>query len=263
MSRSHARDRSRPSGGGGAPQWTPWASLGGQWFDATIGTTGSPVSAWVARDATATATQGTVANQPAAPASNANLGNEMAMLFDGSDIVASGTAIDLSAGWTLVSVFRTDATLRSWSGISRVSIGETSGSAGTDGVVIYGDVSGVIVVGSPDATAWYYTTSAGTLLSSTSYAIVATCSGSSASIVLNRGVISGGSITWSTPTLGALAGSFAMPSATGRYLFPGGGWNSASARTVGSVALNAAVGRAVSADELASLKGYLQARFAL
>lgn len=258
--RSRARDRSRPSGG--APLWTPWAALGGQWFDGAGGTTGSPVSAWNASGSSAVATQGTGANQPAAPAVNANLGNELSLAFDGTDILVSNTGVDLSAGWTLVSVFRT-GTLRAWVGVIRVSIGETTGTTGADGLCIYGDAAGGLVIGSPDASSWFRLASGGTLVANTSHAFIATCSGSSASIAIERGVISGGSISWSTVTLSALTGSFAMPSASGRYLQPGGGWNSAGARLVGDLAQQGAIGRVITAGELATLKSYLAARFAL
>ena len=257
--RSRARDRSRPSGG--ALAWTPWSALGGQWFDATDGTSGSPVSAWTARGATATATQGTVAKQPAAPAANVNLGSELACALDGGDILVSGTEIDLSAGWTLVSVLRFGA-LRNWTGIARVSTGEMTGAGASDGVVLYADSGGTLVIASPNASSWFRATGAGAASSSTSYAFVATCSGSSASIVIERGTISGGSITWSTLSLGALTGTFGMPSSTGRYLQPGGGWTNAGSPLVGDLALTGAIGRAISADEKTSLKSYLAGRFA-
>lgn len=258
--RSRARDRSRPSGG--AQAWTPWAQLGGQWFDGAGTTTGSPVSAWSASGSSAVAVQATGANQPAAPAVNANLGGELALAFDGTDIVVSNTAIDLSAGWTIVSVLRT-GTLRNWVGLARVSTGEATGAAGADGVVLYADVSGGLVIGSPDAGAWYRLASGGTLAGNTSYALIATCSGTGASVTIERGVISGGSISWSTVTLGATVGTFAMPAATGRYLQPGGGWTNAGARLVGDLAQQGAIGRVITAGELSALKSYLQARFAL
>ena len=256
--RSRARDRSRPSGG--ALAWSPWSALGGQWFDATDGTSGSPVSAWTARGATATATQGTVAKQPAAPAVNVNLGNELACAFDGGDILVSGTEIDLSAGWTLVSVLRFGA-LRNWTGIARVSTGETTGAGASDGVVLYADSGGGLVIASPNASSWFRTMTS--VSSNTSYAFVATCSGSSASIVIERGTISGGSITWSTLSLSALSGTFGMPSSTGRYLQPGGGWNTAGSPLVGDLALTGAIGRAISADEKTALRSYLAGRFAV
>lgn len=258
--RSRGRDRSRPSGG--APQWTPWSALGGQWFDGAGTTTGSPVSAWSARGSSAVAVQATGANQPAAPSVNANLGGELALAFDGTDTLTSDTAIDLSAAWTLVSVLRF-GTLRNWVGISRVSLTDVTGAGAADGVVLYGDSSGGLVIGSPNASSWYRTMAASSIASNTSYAFVASCSGTSASIVVERGTISGGSITWSTLSLGALAGTFGMPSATGRYLQPGGGWTDARARLVGDLALTGAIGRVITAGELSTLKSYLQARFAL
>ena len=258
--RSRARDRSRPSGG--AQAWTPWAQLGGQWFDGAGTTVGSPVSSWSASGSSAVAVQAMGANQPAAPAVNANLGGELALAFDGTDIVVSNTAVDLSAGWTLVSVVRL-GTLRNWVGLARVSTGEATGAAGADGVVLYADVGGGLVIGSPDASTWYRLVSGGTLASGKSYALIATCSGTGASVALERGEISGGSISWSTATLGPTVGTFAMPAATGRYLQPGGGWSSAVARMVGDIAQQGAIGRVITALELSALKSYLQARFAL
>lgn len=251
--RSRARDRSRPSGG--ATQWTPWSSLGGQWFVADSGTVGSPVSAWAASGSSAIGVQATGANQPAAPAVNANLGGELSLACDGTDSVVSDTAIDLSAAWTLVSVLRT-GTLRNWVGIARHSTGELTGWGAADGVVLYADAVGTLVIGSPNASSWYRTSS-GMLAANTSCAFIASCSGTSASIVIEKGVISGGSISWSTVTLGALTGTFGMPSATGRYLQPGGGWTDTRCRLVGDLALSAAVGRVLTAGETTSLKSYL------
>jgi hypothetical protein len=172
----------------------------------------------------------------------------------------SGTEIDLSAGWTLVSVLRFGA-LRNWTGIARVSTGETTGAGASDGVVLYADSGGGLVIASPNASSWFRTMTS--VSSNTSYAFVATCSGSSASIVIERGTISGGSITWSTLSLSALSGTFGMPSSTGRYLQPGGGWNTAGSQLVGDLALTGAIGRAISADEKTALRSYLAGRFAV
>lgn len=252
--RSRGRDRSRPSGG--APQWTPWSALGGQWFDAAEGTSGSPVSAWTARGSSAVATQGTVAKQPAAPATNVNLGGELACAFDGGDSLVSDTAIDLSAGWTLACVLRFGA-LKDFDGIARVSTGELIGTGSADGVALYTGASGALVIASPDAGTWYRTASAGTVASNTSYAFLASCSGTGASIAIERGTISGGTIAWSTLVLSALVGSFGLPSSTGRYLQPGGGWTNAGSPLAGDLAFVGAVGRAISAMEIAQLKSYL------
>jgi hypothetical protein len=256
--RSRARDRGRGKSGGAA-EWTPWAALGGQWWDAAEGTTGSPVSAWAARGGTATATQGTVANQPAAPATNVNLGGEFASAFDGTDTVVSGTALDMSAAWTVATVLRFGS-LRSHTGVFRLSAGELTGA---DGLALYADSTGRLNVASADASAWYRLGPTSTVASNTSYAILATCSGSSASIVLQVGAISGGSITWSTVTLGSLVGTFAMPAASGRFVQPGGGWAAVSSRLVGDLALTGGVGRVISAGEETTFKGYLAGRFAL
>src|SRR5574343_686239 len=174
--------------------WAPWDAFGGQWFVADGGASGSPVSSWAARGSNATATQGTAANRPSAPAANAGLGNKLALGFDGTDTLVSDTALDLSAAWTLVSVVRL-GTLRNWVGLARVSTGEATGAAGADGVVLYADVSGGLVIGSPDAGTWYRLASGSTLASGTSYALIATCSGTGASVTIERGVISGGSIS--------------------------------------------------------------------
>jgi hypothetical protein len=148
--------------------WTPWAALGGQWWDAAEGMTGSPVSAWAARGGTATATQGTVANQPAAPATNVNLGGEFASAFDGTDTVVSGTALDMSAAWTVATVLRFGS-LRSHTGVFRLSAGELTGA---DGLALYADSTGRLNVASADASAWYRLGPTSTVASNTSYAIL-------------------------------------------------------------------------------------------
>ena len=256
--RSRARDRSRPSGG--ALAWTPWSALGGQWFDATDGTSGSPVSAWTARGATAVATQGTVANQPAAPATNASLGDELASAFDGAgDILVSTTAIALPT-FTFVTVLKT-GTLKSYTGLFRLAPTETTGGAGS--WCVYAKADGSIEYGS-GSLAWFRSSSStGVLASGTAYALLLTCDGTSGGTVLQKGMISGGSITWSTVSFGAVSGSFAAPSGT-NYLQPGGSFNTAAtSRFVGDLALYGARPGVVSAGEETSLKSYLAGRFAV
>lgn len=260
MSRSRARDRSRPSGR--ANRWSPSSLTGAlQWYRGDGPATGSPVSAWSSLIGTADATQGTGASQPAAPTARAALNNQLALSFDGGDILGAnsvGEDVDVSTGWTAVSVVEY-GTRRNWCGLFRVSITENGGSVGADGFVIYSDSAGSIVVGSPDATAWFRQSSSSNLVvSNGAYALIATCSGSSASIAIELGTISGGSISWASVGLGALSGTFAMPSASGRFLFPGGGWSTASARFVGYVAEQILVNRAITASEIASLKSYLR-----
>lgn len=256
--RSRARDRSRPSGG--APLWTPWANLGGQWFDGAGTTAGSPVSSWAARaPSTATALQATGANQPSAPAAVASLKNQLALGFDGtSDIMVSDTAIALPT-FTFATVIKT-GTLKNYTGLLRVAPTETTGGVGS--WCVYSKADGMIEYGNGTLT-WFRTSSStGVLASSTAYALIMTSDGTSGGTVLQRGTISGGSISWSTIAFGAVSGSFAAPSGT-NYLQPGGSFNAAAtSRFVGDLALYGAVGRVISAGEEASLKSYLQSRFA-
>lgn len=256
--RSRARDRSRPSGG--APLWTPWANLGGQWFDGAGTTAGSPVSSWAARaPSTATALQATGANQPSAPAAVASLKNQLALGFDGtSDIMVSDTAIALPT-FTMCTVVRL-GTLKNYVGLFRLAPTETTGAAGS--WCLYSKADGSLEYGS-GSLSWFRTSSStGVLASSTAYALIMTSDGTSGGTVLQRGTISGGSISWSTVAFGAVSGSFAAPSGT-NYLQPGGSFNTAAtSRLVGDLALYGAVGRVISAGEEASLKSYLQSRFA-
>lgn len=252
--RSRARDRSRPSGG--ALAWTPWSALGGQWFDATDGTSGSPVSAWTARGATAVATQGTVANQPAAPVTNASLGDELASAFDGADRLVSSTALDLSAAWTICAVLST-AALKNEHGVFRLAASESTGGGG---VCCYAVLDGRLVIASAD-TSWYRICTPGIVTGGV--VVLAKCAGTSESISVEVGAISGGTIAWTAQTLGALSGTFAMPAASGQYLVLGGGWSLWTSFLSGNLGLIGAAGRDIDAAETASLKGYLAGRFAV
>lgn len=239
--------------------WTPWAQLGGQWFDAAGATLGSPVSSWAARTpSTAVALQATGANQPNAPAAVASLKNQLALGFDGtSDIMVSDTAIDLAV-FTFATVIKTGV-LKNYTGLFRLAPTETTGGVGS--WCLYSKADGTIEYGNGTLT-WFRSSSTGVLASSTAYALIMTSDGTSGGTVLQRGTISGGSISWSTIAFGAVSGSFAAPSGT-NYLQPGGSFNAAAtSRFVGDLALYGAVGRVISAGEEASLKAYLQARFA-
>lgn len=241
-------------------QWTPWAALGGQAFDAAIGTTGSPVSAWTARNATATATQGTGANQPAAPAVVASLGGELAMAFDGtSDILVSGTAIALPT-FSFATVVKL-GTLKNYTGLFRLAPTETTGGAGS--WCVYTKANGSIEYGDCGL-GWFRSSSlTGLVASGVSYAILLTCDGTSGGTVLQIGTISGGTITWATAAFGAVSGTFAAPSGT-NYLQPGGSFNTAgTSRLVGDLAYYHARAGVLTASEEAALKSYLAGRFAL
>lgn len=240
--------------------WTPWESLGGQWFDAADGMSGSPVSAWTARLSAATATQGTVANQPAAPVANVSLGNELASAFDGAgDLLVSGTALALPT-FTFAAVLKT-GTLKNYVGLFRLAPTETTGGAGS--WCLYAKADGAIEYGS-GALGWFRSSSStGVLASGTAYALILTCDGTSGGTVLQKGVISGGSITWSTVSFGAVIGSFAAPSGT-NYLQPGGSFNTAAtSRFVGDLALYGGRPGVITAGEETSLKSYLAGRFAV
>lgn len=254
------RSRARLHKSDGAPLWTPWANLGGQWFDGAGTTAGSPVSSWAARaPSTATALQATGANQPSAPAAVASLKNQLALGFDGtSDIMVSDTAIALPT-FTMCTVVRL-GTLKNYVGLFRLAPTETTGAAGS--WAMYSKADGAIEYGSGSLSWFRSSSSAGNLASNGAYAILMTCDGTSAGTIVQIGTITAGSISWSTVAFGAVSGSFAAPSGT-NYLQPGGSFNTAAtSRLVGDLALYGAVGRVISAGEEASLKSYLQSRFA-
>lgn len=240
--------------------WDPWDAFGGQWFDGAVATVGSPVSSWAARTpSTATALQATGANQPNAPAAVAALKNQLALGFDGtSDIMVSDTAINLAV-FTFATVIKT-GTLKNYTGLFRLAPTETTGGVGS--WCLYAKADGTLEYGNGSLT-WYRTSSStGVLASSSAYALIMTSDGTSGGTVLQRGTISGGSISWSTVAFGAVSGSFAAPSGT-NYLQPGGSFNTAvTSRLVGDLALYGAVGRVISAGEETTLKGYLRSRFA-
>lgn len=236
--------------------WTPWASLGGQWWDAAEGMLGSPVSAWTARLSTATATQGTVANQPAAPVANASIGDELASAFDGADRLVSSTALNLSAAWTICAVFSIAAP-KNEHGIFRLAASESTGGGG---LCCYSVFDGRMAIGSAD-TSWYRVCTPG--IATGGVVVLAKCAGTSGSISVETGAISGGTIAWTTQTLDVLIGTFTMPAASGQYLVPGGGWSSPTSFLSGNLGLIGAVGRDIDAAETASLKSYLAGRFAV
>lgn len=257
MAANRSRSRARPSGV--AQAWTPWAALGGQWFDAASGTTGSPVSAWQTRGGTATATQGTVTDQPAAPAAVAALGGELALAYDGtSDILVSGTALVLPT-FTFCTVFRT-GTLKNYMGLFRLAPTETTGGAGS--WCLYAKSSGALEYGDCGL-GWYRSSPlTGLVSSATAHALIVTCDGTSGGTIVQVGTISGGSVSWTTAAFGAVSGSFAAPSGT-NYLQPGGSYNTAAtSRFVGDLALYGARAGVITTGEETQLKSYIAGRFA-
>lgn len=216
------------------------------------------MSAWAARGGTATATQGTGANQPAAPAADSSLGGQLALACDGTDRLISSTALDLSSAWTVVSVF-SYAARKDEQGIFRLAGTEASGGGG---LCAYVTNPGHFVVANAD-TSWYRVAfNAFVTPSSGGFVVLLTCSGTSASITFERGVISGSTLTWNSPVISAITGTFAMPASSGLYLVPGGSWSSAEGFLNGKLGLVGATGRVITASETTTLKAYLKARFA-
>lgn len=252
------RGRPRAHNRANGARWTPWAAFGGQWFDAATVPTGSPVSAWTARGGTATATQGTGANQPAAPAADSSLGGQLAIACDGTDRLISSTALDLSSAWTIVSVF-SYAARKDEQGLFRLATTEASGGGG---LCAYVTSLGHFAIASAD-TSWYRIAfNAFATPSSGGFVALLTCSGTSGSITFERGVISGSALTWNSPTISAITGTFAMPASSGLYLVPGGSWSSGTGFLSGKLGLVGATGRVITAGETTQLKAYLKARFA-
>jgi hypothetical protein len=175
---------------------------------------GTGISSWTDRaNVSGAQTQGTGVNQPTYVASVAGLNNTPAATFDGTDRMSAANTIDLSSGYTIVCAIRS-ATLADWRGIIRVASAE---STGTDGIVLYYNLNGEIVVAGADAATWYRITSSGQITANTSYVISLRCSGTSGSLSLR--------VNGSAVSLGALTGAFAMPLASSR-LYIGRGWNS-------------------------------------
>ena len=256
--RSRARDRSRPSGGPVAETWSISDTSPLLWARADQLVTGSPVSAWDSIVAGGgSLTQGTVANQPAAATTCARLNGQLALTYDGGDRLFGNTSLDLSTAWTFFSAFDVGA-LKNEQGILRVADTELSGTPG--GLCLYAVIDGRIVVGNV-ATTWTRVATSG-LAANTAHVILASCDGTSSGIVIERGVVGGGSITWTTLTLGALSGSFAMPASTDQRFCSGAGWSNVSSFFSGQIADQALWGRVLSAGEKTSLKTYA-ARYAV
>lgn len=256
--RSRARDRSRPSGvRATVAAWTISDISPLLWVRADQGVTGSPVSAWASIVAGGgSLTQGTVASQPAAATACARLNNHLALTYDGGDRLYGNAALDLSAAWTFFSAFDVGA-LKNEHSVLRVADTELSGTPG--GLCIYAVLDGRLVVGNV-ATTWTRVCTSG-LTANTAHVLLASCDGTSGGITIELGVIGGGSIAWTTLTLGALSGSFAMPASTGQKFCSGAGWSSASSLFIGQIADQAIWGRVLSAGEKSSLKTYA-ARYA-
>ena len=129
-------------GSGGGWAWTP-AALGSSlalWLRADMGITlnGSTVSAWADQSGNGrNATQGTAANQPTYQASNANLGGQASLLFDGSTdfLLNSGALFTGNATHSIFIVAR-PVTLTSTEGFACVG----STTAGTRATSTIGQI---------------------------------------------------------------------------------------------------------------------------
>lgn len=238
----------------GAP--SPLSLSPARLWDADHGIPGSPVSAWASRVGGSSATQGTGVNQPSAPAACSRLRNRLALGFDGTDRLRDSADLDCSAAWTVVRVFDLDA-LKNEHGLFRLAASESSGGGG---VCCYAVLDGRLVVGSA-STSWYRVITPG-LAANSAYALLASCSGTSASLSVELGLISGGTITWTAQTLGALSGTFAMPAATTERVVVGGGWSSSSSFLSGRSAVEAWWTRVLSAGEVSLLKSILRREYA-
>lgn len=252
--RSRGRDRSRPSGG--VPLDIPQQISGlVSWLDAARGTSGSPVSAWTGRVGPS-CTQGTVANRPAAPAADSALGGQLALTLDATDRMIASTATNISSAYTLVLV-QSITTAKNENGIFRLAPAEASGSGG---LCLYVTSAGHLVIASAD-TSWYKI-SYSSMVATTGYAVIVTCDGTEPGLTLEVGTISGSTITWSSRTLTAITGTFAMPAASGLYLVPGGGWSSSASFLSGKLSQQMVYNRVFSAADTTLMKAYLKARFA-
>lgn len=214
-----------------------------------IGT--SPVSAWVSRAGGSTATQGTGANQPAAPAACSRLRNRLAVSFDGTDRLFDGADLDCSAAWSVLRVFDLDA-LKNEHGFFRLASAEITGGGG---VCCYATSAGHLVVASAD-TSWYRI-AYNSIAADTAHAVLVSCGGTFASLVVDVGTISGGSVSWSNRTLTAISGTFAMPASTSQRVVLGGGWSSSASLLSGRSAVEAWWTRELSADDKAAAKSWV------
>lgn len=220
-------------------------------WEAEHGLGPSPVSAWASRVGGASATQGTGANQPAAPAACSRLRNRLALPFDGTDRLLDSADLDCSAAWSALRVFDLDA-LKNEHGVLRLAAAEITGGGG---VCCYATSAGHLVVGSAD-TSWY-TIAYNSVAANTAYAILISCGGAFASLVVEVGTISGGSITWSNRSLTAISGTFAMPAAVSQRVVLGGGWSSSGSLLSGRSAVEAWWTRVLSADDKAAAKAWV------
>lgn len=227
------------------------------WLRADSGVTGSPVSAWASRIVGGgSVTQSTGVNQPGAPAACSRLKNQLALVHDSTDRLFGDTDVNLSSAWTFFSAFDVDA-LKNEHGLFRVAASESSGGGG---ICIYAVSDGRLVVASAN-TSWYRVATSG-ITANTAHVILASCDGTSGGIVIEVGTIGGGSITWSTLSLGALSGTFAMPAASGDRLVCGGGWSSAGSFFAGRRAEDALWSRVLSAAEKSLVREYAATRYA-
>lgn len=221
-------------------------------WDADSAPAGVAVSSWASRAGGSTATQGTPANQPAAPAACTRLRNRSAVPFDGTDRLLDGSDLNCSAAWTALRVFDIDA-LKNEHGILRLASSEITGGGG---VCAYVTSAGHLVLGSAD-TSWYLI-AYNSIAANTAYAVLASCDGTGAGIVIEVGTIGSGTITWSNRTLTAISGTFAMPAASGQRVVLGGGWSSAGSLLAGRSAVEAWWTRVLTADEKTAAKAIVK-----
>ena len=223
-------------------------------WDADSAPTGT-VSSWASRAGSSIATQGTPANQPAAPAACTRLRNRLAVPFDGTDRLLDGSDLNCSAAWTALRVFDLDA-LKNEHGILRLASSEITGGGG---VCAYVTSAGHLVIASAD-TSWYRI-AYDSMVASTAYAVLASCDGTEPGLTLEVGTIGSGTITWSTRTLTAISGTFAMPAATGQRVVLGGGWSSAGSLLAGRSAVEAWWTRVLTTAEKSAAKAIIKREY--
>jgi hypothetical protein len=174
------------------------------------------------------ATQLTDAAEMAPVASDAAFNNRAVLAADGARYYETAATVDISAAYTASSVVLL-ASLKNWQGLFRVGLAGLTGAGGTDGFVVFGDSAGKLWWASPDASGWYWLSTAAELAINTPYIITvqAAAAGGATRKIFKNGV----DITAN----GAFNGAYAHPTAS-KVVSVGGGFNSGGGRLNGKLA---------------------------
>lgn len=149
-------------------------------------------------------------------------------------------------------MFDLDA-LKNEHGIFRLASSDISGGGGVCAYVV--DVGHLVLAAAN--TSWYVI-AYNSMVPNTAYAVLMSCDGTGAGIVIEVGTFTGGTIAWSNRSLTAMSGTFAMPAASGQRVVLGGGWSSAGALLSGRSAVEAWWTRVLTTAEKSAAKAIIQ-----